>query len=587
MAGTNVQELIDRIMSDERFRSSSHFSDTVYGDEPILKTGRQMANYLPEEYRRMRSISRWQDGENGKPGRWLTEAELFYRQGMFMADFEDDCPYHGTFKSYYPTYNAMSDRQLRGYFTWRAQVRRGTVEETSTAFALVYLYELICGIGVESPRAGFDAIRAFWQVYRTFDTGIDRFARVWLQDYAVYHDLPAELLREEKSVRFDRALTELWRAADRAQQTRQRAGRTKRGTAVATLPLPVDASVEDPLFCAIDELSTYRIAHSALAEDHLDDLKHVACAVFIRMADYYDQHRKSGLLESCFGEETFMSYTMFASAVFFDPHRHPDSEYRLDDIHSYRCENGFWTCNRIHGNRSRSPKLGEIMQAVDDRLGLALDRMPAADHAAPPKYLIRIIDREIDMWLTWKDAHKPRTIDIDLTALGHIRSAAAQTCESLLIDEEREGGAAPAEPPLPSVAPEPTEPPLPQMPAPETGAVPGPKHERPAESVEKPSGAPGPHADEPESANAPGDTPAPADQPLDGRQTAFLQALLDEDPAAMAAACAKTSEDMLADEVNEALFDLIGDTVVEFGPEGPHIIEDYLEDVRGVLGHDR
>ena len=49
MAGTNVQELIDRIMSDERFRSSSHFSDTVYGDEPILKTGRQMANYLPEE----------------------------------------------------------------------------------------------------------------------------------------------------------------------------------------------------------------------------------------------------------------------------------------------------------------------------------------------------------------------------------------------------------------------------------------------------------------------------------------------------------------------------------------------------------
>ena len=42
-----------------------------------------------------------------------------------MADFEDDCPYNGTFKSYFPTYNAMSDRQLRGYFTWRAQVRRG------------------------------------------------------------------------------------------------------------------------------------------------------------------------------------------------------------------------------------------------------------------------------------------------------------------------------------------------------------------------------------------------------------------------------------------------------------------------------
>ena len=77
-----------------------------------------------------------------------------------MADFEDDCPYNGTFKSYFPTYNAMSDRQLRGYFTWRAQVRRGTVEETSTSFALLYLYELICGIGVDNPLDGFNKIKA-------------------------------------------------------------------------------------------------------------------------------------------------------------------------------------------------------------------------------------------------------------------------------------------------------------------------------------------------------------------------------------------------------------------------------------------
>ena len=69
-----------------------------------------------------------------------------------MADFEDDCPYNGTFKSYFPTYNAMSDRQLRGYFTWRAQVRRGTVEETSTSFAFLYLYELICASNQRSGQ---------------------------------------------------------------------------------------------------------------------------------------------------------------------------------------------------------------------------------------------------------------------------------------------------------------------------------------------------------------------------------------------------------------------------------------------------
>ena len=196
MADQDVKMLIERIMAEARTHQSARFSNEIYADEPILKTGRQMQNFLPDQYRKMREISRWQDDPKGGAGRWLSEAELFYRQGLLMADFEDDCPYNGTFKSYFPTYNAMSDRQLRGYFTWRAQVRRGTVEETSTSFAFLYLYELICGIGVDDPLDGFSKIKAFWNAYRAFEPGIDRFARVWLQDYAVFHGLDPKLLRD-------------------------------------------------------------------------------------------------------------------------------------------------------------------------------------------------------------------------------------------------------------------------------------------------------------------------------------------------------------------------------------------------------
>ena len=213
MADQDIKMLIERIMAEARTHQSARFSHEVYADEPILKTGRQMQNFLPDQYRKMREISRWQDDPKGGAGRWLSEAELFYRQGLLMADFEDDCPYNGTFKSYFPTYNAMSDRQLRGYFTWRAQVRRGTVEETSTSFAFLYLYELICGIGVDDPLDGFNKIKAFWDVYRAFEPGIDRFARVWLQDYAVFHGLDPKLLRDSKTVMFDNALIELRRAA--------------------------------------------------------------------------------------------------------------------------------------------------------------------------------------------------------------------------------------------------------------------------------------------------------------------------------------------------------------------------------------
>ena len=73
--------LIERIMAEARTHQSARFSHEVYADEPILKTGRQMQNFLPDQYRKMREISRWQDDPKGGAGRWLSEAELFYRQG--------------------------------------------------------------------------------------------------------------------------------------------------------------------------------------------------------------------------------------------------------------------------------------------------------------------------------------------------------------------------------------------------------------------------------------------------------------------------------------------------------------------------
>ena len=44
-----------------------------------------------------------------------------------------------------------------------------------------------------------------------------------------------------------------------------------------------------------------------------------------------------------------------------------------------------------------------------------------------------------------------------------------------------------------------------------------------------------------------------------------------------------TIEDMMVDTINEALFDLLGDTAIEYGPDGPQIIEDYREDVEEIL----
>lgn len=586
MADQDIKMLIERIMAEARTHQSARFSNEVYADEPILKTGRQMQNFLPDQYRKMREISRWQEDPKGGAGRWLSEAELFYRQGLLMADFEDDCPYNGTFKSYFPTYNAMSDRQLRGYFTWRTQVRRGTVEETSTSFAFLYLYELICGIGVDDPLDGFNKIKAFWDAYRAFEPGIDRFARVWLQDYAVFHRLDPKLLRDSKTVMFDNALIELRRAArDLAPApTPPDLAPARRKTSEPTLPLPPDEAGEERLMTAINALSTYNLNNSRLDRSHHRDLRHVACAVYVRMARYYDTHRKTGIVASLFGEETAMPYTMFASAVFFAPERHEDCEYRLDPIHIYRCQNGFWECMRIHGSRQKSSKLGEMMRACDQRLRLALDPTHPLKEEKVPKYLAKIIDDEIVAWLSWDAAHQPVKIDIDLSQLGHIRSAAAQTREALLIDEEREDDV-------------PMEAEATLIEQPNTESAPG-MTAGPGEIATRQDEPDEPTVSTEEfgvvapllvSVPAPV-TPASAEaaNKLAPAADAFLRALLERNTAQATLAVAQSgqSEDMLVDSINEALFDLVGDTVIEFGAAGPQIIEDYEADVRGYLDHE-
>ena len=335
---------------------------------------------------------------------------------------------------------------------------------------------------------------------------------------------------------------------------------------------------------AINALSTYNLSNSRLDRSHHRDLRHVACAVYVRMARYYDTHRKTGIVASLFGEETTMPYTMFASAVFFAPERHEDCEYRLDPIHIYRCQNGFWECMRIHGSRQKSSKLGEMMRACDQRLRLALDPAHPLKEEKVPKYLAKIIDDEIVAWLSWDAAHQPVKIEIDLSQLGHIRSAAAQTREALLIDEEREDDVLAEVDTVDSEQPK-AEPAAGAFVEPVTAAAGQDEADEPTISTEQfgvvaPLLAPTP----PPAVAAPTD----AASELAPAATAYLRALLEQNAAQATSAVERSgqSEDMLVDSINEALFDLVGDTVIEFGAAGPQIIEDYEADVRGYLDHE-
>ena len=511
--GVDIDRLLEQILSDPRLRSSKAFSTTkTYADEPIIRRGSQMDSYLPQKIGQMRELQRT------PRGRTWSETRLFYEQARLMEDFEDNCPYHGQFQSYYPTYRTMTDRQLRGYFTWRARVRAGQVEQTAASFAYVYLYELLMGIGIEPGLKAFDAIEAFWKTYRQFDPGMDRYVPEWLVDYVVEHDLPAELAAPYAHLEHDAAIAVLERAEKDALAAAPPKGRRRQPTDLAAM-----SSAAGEFAQAVCQLSSYRLDESRLYKERPEDVSRVLLAVYSRLALHYRGSRTQGLTETLFGLRFAVRHVMYASAVRYEPGFHEDCVYELSPTRRYVCKNGLW-----------SAKLGQIVRAVDRQLRQALGYAhPLKDHAEA-KYLVKIIDDEIAAYLGWKQASTPRRVEIDLSKLAGIRSAAAVTREALLVDEEREDSAAEGAPVASPLS-------------------------HPQETPVQPEGH--------------------GDLGLSEDEAALLQALLDGRKYA-----GPGNVDLMVDAINEALFDLLGDTVIEFGADGePQLVEDYAEDVRAAL----
>lgn len=603
-----VQQIIDRILASPCARANSAFAGRTFADEPIIRRGSQMAGYLPKRCQEMRALATSPELRN-------TSREcIFYHQARLMEDYTDDVPYRGHFEQYFPTYQAMSDRQLRGYFTWRTAVRAGVMEEAPLSFAFVHLYELLIGVGTTPGEQGFHDIEHFWQSLRGHAPQLDRHVRLWLRDYVVYHGLDPRLVAPYVDLEFDQGLIAMrdgiaaWEGRQVPPRFSTPASLIAPGGVAPALPNPAppaqDASAkrrrkrganagdgadnptEERLFSSFDVLSSYRPRVSRLYRDRPETLRHVCCSVVVQLARHYDAHRKSGLMESLFGSPLAMPYGMFYSAVFWSEQPHPDATYELDAINRYTCARRRWYWEGYHGSHTKSTKLGAVLRATDQRLRAAIGYEHPLMEKTVPKYLAKIIDREIEARLAWEREQEARVIHVDLSQLAGIRAAASLTQEALLVDEEREEGPAAGETDEGKAEG-----------AFETAAghagttateqatldLDAPAHVTPEPSTQTSQGTLEPPAQatlEPPAQAPQAEGGASAPLGLTPDELSLLRSLLAGKPAHTAKG---TSMDMLVDGINEKLFDLLGDTALEFDGTEPQLVEDYVEDVRAAL----
>lgn len=509
----DTKEIISKIMEDLRQKNSRNFSEKVYTDQPILIPASKMKNFTPPKYREMKAIARSYHSLD------MSTAEIFYKQARFMEAFEDNYEYYGDFVRYYPTYRDMNDEQLRGYFSWRTKIRHGQYDPAPLAFAFVYIYELLNGIGSTDPKDGFVKLQDFRENFGKIDNRIENYMKLWLNDFAVYYDLDPQLITDLARTDFDKNVLALENCAD------------------------MD---DDTLFSAITELSSYRIDRSKLYKNYSDITEKTICEVFRKVCEYYAKNRKRGYCEKLFGKRASISYYMFSSAVFFDRIKRKNYEYSVSGLQKYRCENGFWTCEKYYGSRKKSTELGTLVKAVDRALRVKLSVEPYLKPDKITKTFEQIIEKTIGERSSFsvkktieKELAPPREITIDVSKLGQIRAAADVTCEKLITEEE---------------AFDKTE----------------------LEDI---------NIDDISAEQMNDDKSASDELPLDDNEYEFLKLIIYKDAKSVRdfAKSKMLMISVIADSINDKLFDMFDDTVLEFESDVPNVIEDYLEELKGLI----
>lgn len=354
----SLQPAVDVDMPDDTNLSEDIYCEIEYDSIPVRggdACGQSSASYLilkPEQRReqpkdevrelfhRMRDIAREHRHLNFGSRRFFDRkmqqenAGIFYRQGMMMKDFEDEYEKKVPYSSYFSDYQMMGYDQLRTYFTWRTQIRRGNITHLSLSYAFVYLYELLNNIGVDSPQDGLERLMLFWDAYRVYDASVDKYVVKWLKDYHIYYNLEQpfrEFVRENGLAMY--------------------------------YPNLSDSDDQFGLLCSV---SKYDIKNSTFYNDKKEDLiQRCFCFVLERLREAFSEKGKS------FDDLVFCPvrkmavWVPFQDALFYPARIQPDRKVILSQREIYVCSGNQWTFSAVITAESGKRLVGYVMKEME------------------------------------------------------------------------------------------------------------------------------------------------------------------------------------------------------------------------------
>lgn len=365
------------------------------------------------------------------------------KQGEFMAEVSDDFGRRAFCGISRPIYGALSNPQLRTYFTWRTDVRRGVYHETDRAYITLYCYELMNKIGVISAADAFGRLLAVWEGCRGFAGWLDDIMPRWLKDYYAYNDLSGQYpdicsCFPVKTQGFSESVSGLY--------GRDYAGKLR----------------------YLMENSSYKLGESVFFSDSTKPLLDGAAGAALAALDAYFLARDISLFKLICGRmKRDYTWTPFAGAYVNLDRMDGFRQVRISPVERYCVKRGEAALELFEPSPYRG-FIGYVLKSVES----VLRRRTGFQHKITPniKMVIndfrnrdklieavsapefeRVITDAVNIWCDKNGIHPakkvkknsaedyPRTapvkVDIDIDKLSAIRAESEETAKKLIVDE--------------------------------------------------------------------------------------------------------------------------------------------------------
>ena len=338
--------------------------------------------------------------------------EDFLSAARAMEDYEDNSPFAGTVPLYQPEYRDLTPNELRGYFTWRAALRRGEVSPHCDAFVYLYLSELMLGVGAATAAEALDCMDAF--AYSYFYAGhgseaLQRNFKNWRFEYAVLNRVDVSRVRayENPALRhWDEALTVLREPEKQSDEV---------------------------VFAALEELGGKKLTEARSVKGLGDKAAFYYAAIWRSCAPL--------LFAACFGNMRMRAWKPFSDAPRLKPvceNAGQAFSYQLNELRSFAATgNGFTEYSYLR-QQFDSKRFFAFLKEADTALRVRFLRGKASNNmsAAQDIALQESFSRAFASCEAMEAAQKLAAVPVRREKLADIRAAAAVTTAALLTEAE-------------------------------------------------------------------------------------------------------------------------------------------------------